>query len=162
MSEVAQPSMLDLTTRIVAAHIGHNEIAANAVPDLIRSVYRSLSSASEVAVESAPSAEAIPAVPVKKSVFPDYLVCLEDGKKLKMLKRHLKISYDMTPADYREKWRLPASYPMVAPNYATTRSRLAKTLGLGRKARVESTIEPERVDPEVTMVPARRAKGSRG
>jgi len=72
--------MLDLTTRIVAAHIGHNEIAANAVPDLIRSVYRSLSSASEVAVESAPSAEAIPAVPVKKSVFPDYLVCLEDGK----------------------------------------------------------------------------------
>jgi len=79
-----------------------------------------------------------------------------------MLKRHLKNSYDMTPADYREKWRLPASYPMVAPNYATTRSRLAKTLGLGRKARVESTIEPERVDPEVTMVPARRAKGSRG
>lgn len=94
-----------------------------------------------------------PAVPAKKSVFPDYLICLEDGKKLKMLKRYLRTSYNMTPDQYRSKWDLPVTYPMVAPNYASHRSNLVKRLGLGRKA-ASVTV--------VTKVPARRAKGARG
>lgn len=124
--------MLELTTEIVAAHVGNNPIAAAELPGLIQSVYRTL-----VSVGSSPAAveRPKPAVPVKRSVFPDYIVCLEDGKKLKMLKRHLKTSYDMTPEEYRERWGLPADYPMVAPNYAQHRSNLAKEIGLGTTRR---------------------------
>lgn len=131
--------ILELTTEIVSAHVSHNSVAANDLPQVIQEVYKTLSSlGSGQTVQEKPS----PAVPVKKSVFPDYLICLEDGKKLKMLKRHLKTSYDMSPDEYRERWGLPADYPMVAPNYAKHRSTLAKKIGLGtkpRKGRKKST-----------------------
>ncbi|WP_372395278.1 MucR family transcriptional regulator (plasmid) [Azospirillum sp. HJ39] len=119
-----------LTSRIVSAYVGNNTVAADALPGLINSVYGALSQAGSVPVEAAPRE---PAVPVRKSITPDYLVCLEDGKKVKMLKRHLRSAYDMSPADYRAKWGLPADYPMVAPNYAATRSEMAKRIGLGKK-----------------------------
>ena len=124
--------MLELTTEIVAAHVGNNPVAATELPGLIQSVYRTL-----VSVGSSPTVteRPKPAVPVKRSVFPDYIVCLEDGKKLKMLKRHLKTAYDMTPEEYRERWGLAADYPMVAPNYAQHRSNLAKEIGLGTTRR---------------------------
>jgi len=124
--------MMELTTEIVAAHVGNNTVAINDLPHLIQEVYKTLSSlGSEPASPERPR----PAVSVKKSVFPDYIVCLEDGKKLKMLKRHLKTSYNMSPEAYRERWGLPADYPMVAPNYAKHRSNLAKQIGLGTKPR---------------------------
>ena len=134
MTEEAKTNeLLSLTTNIVAAHVSNNSISAADLPALIRDVYASLASAG-----GAPAKEAerpTPAVPVKKSVMPDYIVCLEDGKKLKMLKRHLKTAYDMTPEEYREKWGLAPDYPMVAPNYAKQRSRLAKQIGLGTRPR---------------------------
>ena len=124
--------LLMLTTEIVAAHVANNTVAVSDLPQLINEVYKTLCS-----VGSAPAAPARPqpAVPVKKSVHPDYIICLEDGKKLKMLKRHLKTAYNMTPEEYRERWGLPADYPMVAPNYAQHRSTLAKKIGLGTKPR---------------------------
>jgi predicted transcriptional regulator len=151
MSDQAAPDVLGLTAQIVSAHVAHNQLGADALPTLIQSVYRSLATAGEVDV--VPVAQA-PAVPWKKSVFPDYIVCLEDGKKLKMLKRHLNSSYDLTPDAYRAKWGLPKDYPMVAPAYAQTRSAMAKSIGLGRKPAAGSDAEPV-----VTKVPARRAKG---
>jgi predicted transcriptional regulator len=127
------PELLSLTTDIVAAHVSNNTVPPADLPMLIEQVYRTLSS---VGTEPAPVAERpTPAVPIKKSVTPDFIICLEDGKKLKMLKRHLKTAYDMTPDAYRERWGLPADYPMVAPNYAKQRSRLAKQIGLGTRAR---------------------------
>ena len=121
---------LALTAQIVSAHVGHNSITTEALPALIKSVHAALTNMGSAPAE-APRAE--PAVPIKKSVFPDYIVCLEDGKKLKMLKRHLQTAYGMTPDQYRAKWGLPANYPLVAPNYAEHRSTLAKSIGLGRK-----------------------------
>jgi predicted transcriptional regulator len=126
--------ILGLTAQIVAAHVANNDVGQDALPGLIRDVYRSLSSIGREP-PPAPAERPAPAVPVKKSVFPDYIVCLEDGKQLKMLKRHLATSYDMSPEQYREKWNLPADYPMVAPSYAKHRSSLAKSIGLGTKAR---------------------------
>ena len=124
--------LLELTTEIVAAHAGNNSVAPNDLPQLIQDVYKTL-----MKVGSAPIApeRPRPAVSVKKSIFPDYIVCLEDGKKLKMLKRHLKTAYNLTPEEYRERWGLPADYPMVAPNYAKHRSNLAKKIGLGTRPR---------------------------
>jgi predicted transcriptional regulator len=124
--------MLELTTEIVAAHVGNNPIAAAELPNLIQNVYRTLVS---VGTTPVPVERPKPVVPVKRSVFPDYIICLEDGKKLKMLKRHLKTAYNMTPEEYRERWGLPADYPMVAPNYAKHRSNLAKEIGLGTSRR---------------------------
>lgn len=126
-------ALLSLTTEIVAAHVSNNSVALSDLPVLIEQVYKSLSNVGSepVAVEERPQ----PAVPVKKSVTPDYIVCLEDGKKLKMLKRHLKTAYNMSPEEYRERWGLPSDYPMVAPNYARQRSSLAKQIGLGTRAR---------------------------
>jgi predicted transcriptional regulator len=125
--------LLALTTEIVAAHVSNNTVALADLPQLIAQVYQSLSN---IGGAPAPVAERPqPAVSVKKSVHPDYIICLEDGKKLKMLKRHLKTAYDMTPEEYRERWSLPADYPMVAPNYAKQRSKLAKEIGLGTRAR---------------------------
>lgn len=146
-------TLLELTADIVASHLSHNQVSSEALPGLIQSVYRSLSTVGEPTVEQ--DITPTPAVPVKKSVFPDFIVCLEDGKKLKMLKRHLKTSYEMTPDDYRTKWGLPRDYPMVAPNYAATRSSLAKQIGLGGKATKPLT------EPEITQLPARRARGSK-
>jgi predicted transcriptional regulator len=124
--------LLELTTEIVVAHVGNNTLPVGDLSALIGDIYRTLSSLGET--PEVPEA-AKPAVPIKRSVFPDYIVCLENGKKLKMLKRHLKTAYNMTPEEYREKWGLPADYPMVAPNYAKHRSALAKEIGLGTKAR---------------------------
>ncbi len=124
--------LLAFTTEIVSAHVSNNEIPAADLPKLVQDVYRAL--AGIMAPE--PEVEQLqPAVPVKKSVFPDYIVCLEDGKKLKMLKRHLKTAYNMTPEEYRTRWNLPADYPMVAPNYAERRSGLAKKIGLGMRSK---------------------------
>lgn len=125
--------LLTLTTEIVAAHVSNNTVAVGDLPQLINQVYSSLANIGSVPATSAERPQ--PAVPVKKSVNPDYIICLEDGKKLKMLKRHLKTAYNMTPEAYRERWGLSADYPMVAPNYARQRSRLAKEIGLGTRAR---------------------------
>jgi predicted transcriptional regulator len=125
--------LLEFTTEIVAAHAGNNSVAPDDLPRLIQDVFKTLSGLSgSPAQQERPK----PAVAIKKSIFPDYVVCLEDGKKLKMLKRHLKTAYNMSPEEYRERWGLPADYPMVAPNYAKHRSNLAKKIGLGTKPRV--------------------------
>lgn len=139
MSDQIPSTVLDLTAKIVSAHVSKNPVTVDALPGLIQAVYRSLSSAGEA--EPPPAPAQTPAVPIKKSVFPDYIVCLEDGKKLKMLKRHLQTSYGMSPDAYRAKWSLPRDYPMVAPNYAATRSGLAKQIGLGRKS-ITPAAEP--------------------
>jgi len=128
----ASADVLGLTAQIVSAHVSNNSIGAEALPNLIQEVYRTLAG---VGKEQVLPDKQQPAVPIKKSVFPDHIICLEDGKKLKMLKRHLKTSYNMTPEQYREKWQLPPDYPMVAPNYAKHRSSLAKKIGLGTKPR---------------------------
>ena len=131
MSENASDSrILSLTAQIVSAHVSNNALQAEALPSLIQSVFKTLVNAGRDGV--APGRPQ-PAVPVKKSVLADYIICLEDGKKLKMLKRHLKTAYNMTPEQYRERWELPVTYPMVAPNYAAHRSSLAKKIGLGTK-----------------------------
>ena len=131
----ASPDVLGLTARIVAAHVSHNTVEPEALSSLIHSVYATLSGIGQGAPAPAPADKPQPAVPIKKSVFADHIVCLEDGKKLKMLKRHLQTSFDMTPDQYRERWGLPPDYPMVAPNYASHRSSLAKKIGLGTKPR---------------------------
>lgn len=125
--------LLGMTTEIVSSYVGQNTMGAAEIPALIERVYKALAG---VNTQSGVTSERPqPAVPIKKSVTPDYIVCLEDGKKLKMLKRHLKSAYDLTPDAYRERWGLPSDYPMVAPNYAEKRSRLAKNIGLGRGRR---------------------------
>lgn len=128
-----QDNMLGLTTQIVAAYVSHNQIPLTEVPGMLRNVHSALSG-----LMGAPVAEVNtntkPAVPVKKSITDEYIICLEDGKRLKMLKRYLRSHYDMSPEQYRAKWGLPADYPMVAPNYAKQRSDFAKSIGLGRAA----------------------------
>src|SRR4051812_48805116 len=155
MSDQVAAGVLSLTAQIVSAHVSKNQIGTDALPSLIRAVYRSLSTAGDA--EAAPAPPQTPAVPIKKSVFPDYIVCLEDGKKLKMLKRHLQTSYGLSPDAYRAKWDLPRDYPMVAPNYAVVRSGLAKQIGRGRKPASDPAPEPE-----VQQLPARRARGAKG
>jgi len=125
--------LLALTTEIVAAHVSNNTVSLGDLPQLINQVYNSLANIGSI--PTAPAERQQPAVPIKKSVHADFIVCLEDGKKLKMLKRHLKTAYNMTPEAYRERWGLGSDYPMVAPNYARQRSRLAKEIGLGTRAR---------------------------
>lgn len=124
--------ILVLTTEIVSSYLSNNTVSAGDVPGLIEQVFRALNNVSTGAVEIK-AERPQPAVSIKKSVTPDYIICLEDGKQLKMLKRHLMTSYGMTPEEYRERWNLPADYPMTAPNYAKQRSRLAKKIGLGKK-----------------------------
>lgn len=119
-----------LTTEIVAAYVSNNAVAANDLPGMIRTVHSALTSLDQN--NPATDVDLVPAVPVKKSVTADYIVCLEDGKKLKMLKRYLRSQYGLTPEEYRARWNLPHDYPMVAPNYAAQRSKLAKQIGLGR------------------------------
>ncbi len=133
MSEQSEKfEILELTTEIVSSYLANNSVEAAEIPDVIDSVFKALSNASvETAVVEVDRPE--PAVPINKSVMPDYIVCLEDGKQFKMLKRHLKTVYNMTPNDYRERWGLPADYPMVSPNYAAKRSLLAKNIGLGKR-----------------------------
>ncbi|WP_085902556.1 MucR family transcriptional regulator [Kiloniella majae] len=124
--------LVELTTSLVSAHVSNNSVAMSDLPQLIREVYGTLSTLGQE--EKKEPERPTPAVSVKKSITPEFIVCLEDGKKLKMLKRHLKTAYNMTPEEYRERWGLPQDYPMVAPNYAKQRSSLAKQIGLGTKA----------------------------
>jgi len=125
--------LLTLTADIVSSHVSNNGVPVSELPQLIKQVYATLAALGK---EAAPAAEKPePAVPVRKSVTPDYIICLEDGKKLKMLKRHLKTAYNLTPEQYRERWGLPADYPMVAPRYAEQRRELAKKIGLGTSRR---------------------------
>ena len=126
--------VLGLTAQIVSAHVAKNAVPVEELPALIREVYKTLLSVGEA--EPPPPEAVKPAVPVTKSVFPDYIVCLEDGKQMTMLKRHLMTEHNMTVDQYRAKWNLPSNYPMVAPNYAETRSNLAKKMGLGRSRTV--------------------------
>ncbi|HSV29000.1 MAG TPA: MucR family transcriptional regulator [Candidatus Omnitrophota bacterium] len=128
--------LLRMAVDVVSAYVSKNPLPAGQIPEVIHTVYASLSSL-ESGPQEAKAEAPKPAVPVKKSVNPDYIVCLEDGKKLKMLKRHLRTTYNMTPDEYRAKWGLPPDYPMVAPNYAMQRSDFAKKIGLGRKAGAE-------------------------
>ncbi len=124
----SQDVSLELITKIVTAYVSNNSVPISELPSLIGSVHDALSGIGERPVQSRE-----PAVPIKTSVKPDYIVCLEDGKKLKMLKRHIRTAFDLSPKDYRKKWGLPEDYPMVAPKYAKLRSELAKKIGLGRK-----------------------------
>ncbi|MGF1457115.1 MAG: MucR family transcriptional regulator [Alphaproteobacteria bacterium] len=133
-SDLSHEEMLRLATDIVAAYVSHNQVPAAEVPNMIRSVHGALGTLREGTVEE-PVVPQKPAIPVKKSVTDDYIICLEDGKKLKMLKRYLRSNYDMSPEEYRAKWGLPPDYPMVAPNYAAQRSEFAKKIGLGRGGR---------------------------
>ncbi len=126
----SQVELLELTAEVVSAHASNNTVAAVDLPQVIKDVYAAFSA---LGTEAAPVEMPTPAVPIKKSVTPDFIICLDDGKKLKMLKRHLKTAYNMSPEEYRERWGLPIDYPMVAPNYAKKRSTLAKKIGLGRK-----------------------------
>lgn len=130
---VNREELLAFTTEIVSAYVANNTLPQAEIPGVIEQVFKTLSNVNgdmNAAIDRPQ-----PAVPIKKSVTPDHIVCLEDGKKLKMLKRHLKTAYDMSPEEYRERWGLPADYPMVAPNYAEQRSKLAKDIGLGTKGR---------------------------
>ena len=123
---------LELVTQIVCAHVSNNTVAASLLPSLIQEVHRALSDL-ETGVSAAAPEKPVPAVPIRKTVYPDYLVCLEDGRKLRLLKRHLRQAFNMTPDQYRERWGLPRDYPMVAPAYAARRSELAKQMKLGRQ-----------------------------
>ncbi len=130
--KVSQEDILRMTTEVVAAYVGNNMLPTSQISEVIGAVHKSLSALHGGAELQAEPAN--PAVPIRRSVKPDFIVCLEDGKKLKMLKRHLRTTYNMTPDEYRAKWGLPSDYPMVAPNYAKQRSDFAKKIGLGRRA----------------------------
>ena len=132
---VGQRSILEMASEIVSAYLRHNTLPAGRVPEFINSVHKSLSEIDKGTVNSEESALK-PAVPIRRSITPDHVICLEDGKKLKMLKRHLRSTYNMSTDEYRSKWNLPSDYPMVAPNYAARRSELAKKSGLGLKRTV--------------------------
>ena len=127
--KISAEELLRMTSEVTAAYVSNNSLGAAQLPEVIRTVHASLASLQSVGTSAEPPT---PAVPIKKSITPDYIVCLEDGKKLKMLKRHLRTTYGMTPDEYRHKWGLPGDYPMVAPNYAAQRSAFAKKIGLGR------------------------------
>ena len=137
MSDPASGNFIDLTAQIVSAYVSNNSVAASDIPGLIAQVHSALARVSDSASDS-PNEPLKPAVSVKKSITPEYIVCLEDGKKFKSLKRHLRTQYNMTPEQYRDKWNLSPDYPMVAPNYAAARSQLAKQMGLGQQRRRRS------------------------
>jgi predicted transcriptional regulator len=132
-------TLLTLTADIVAAHVSNNSVAVNDLPQLIANVHGALATLGSGG--AAPEVRAEPKVPIRSSIKPDYIVCLEDGKRLKMLKRHLMTHYQMTPDQYRQKWGLNSDYPMVAPNYAEQRRTLAKSIGLGTKRRKTTTAK---------------------
>ena len=136
-----QETLITLTSDIVAAHVSNNSVAVSDLSTLISNVYTALAGLGTAVVVEDTAPE--PAVSIRSSIKPDYIVCLEDGKKLKMLKRHLMTHYSMTPEQYRAKWKLPADYPMVAPNYAEKRRELAKKIGLGRKPGVKRGRKPK-------------------
>ena len=153
--ESSEFDLTSLAADIVSAYVAHNALTGDKLPDLIGSVYGALSRASLQAVEPE-KVELKPAVAIKKSVTPEYIICLEDGQKFKSLKRHLKTHYDMSPDEYREKWGLPHDYPMVAPSYAAARSDLAKNMGLGRRATMVAAAQAGAPAP---VEPAEKPKG---
>lgn len=136
LPSIEKEDLLHMTTDIVASYLSHNPVPADSVPDLIRSIYSTMSEVSGSADRSETKQK--PAVAVSKSVHDDYIVCLEDGKKLKMLKRYLRSQYNLSPDEYRRKWNLPSDYPMVAPAYSRKRSQFAKDIGLGRAEKVKA------------------------
>jgi len=133
--ELPQQELVRLSTEVVASYLSNNVVPASAIPDIIRNVHASIASLGQVAPAPVAQEKQRPAVPIAKSVQDDYIVCLEDGKRLKMLKRYLRSKYNLSPDEYRRKWGLPAEYPMVAPAYANRRSEFAKQIGLGRGVR---------------------------
>jgi predicted transcriptional regulator len=135
MSDRADPRLVEMTVEIVSAYVSGNEIDATEVPGLISSIFGTLSQVEGNISVPVAAKDQVPAVSPKKSIFPDFIICLEDGKRFKSLKRHLRSSYNLTPEEYRAKWGLSSDYPMVAPNYAAARSQLAKKIGLGRGTR---------------------------
>jgi predicted transcriptional regulator len=141
MSE--KPEYIEMTADIVAAYVGHNSVSAADLPALIQSIHKAIQDASDGRPPEVAAPQA-PAVSVRKSINPDFLICLEDGRRFKSLKRHLRAKYDMTPEAYRAKWGLPKDYPMVAPNYAAARSQLAKSMGLGQGGRQAVKPKPAR------------------
>ena len=136
---VSREDILRMAVDIVAAYVSRSQVASAQIPEVINTVVGSLNHVRSIAGEAGGVAPK-PKVPVRRSITPDFIICLEDGKKLKMLKRHLKTAYNMTPEQYRERWGLAADYPMVAPNYAAQRSALAKKIGLGTKRRKKGKI----------------------
>jgi predicted transcriptional regulator len=152
--------LIALTSNIVSAYVSHNTIVAENIPGFIGAVHSALNNASAHGADK-PKEELKPAVAIKKSVTPDYIICLEDGKKFKSLKRHLRTRYDMSPEQYREKWGLPHDYPMVAPVYAATRSQLAKTMGLGQRRQPGASAQDLPSSSSKTATGARRAQGTR-
>lgn len=155
MGDGNNEALLALTADIVAAHVSNNTVATADLPAIISGVFKALSGLSASAELAQPEQQ--PAVSIRASIKPDYIVCLEDGKKLKMLKRHLMTHYKMTPADYRAKWKLPADYPMVSPNYAAQRRTLAHQIGLGRKAKAATPPTPN-TPPKKKAVRSPRTK----
>ena len=151
--ENQQATLIELTTHIASAYVGNNSVAASDLPSLIRNIHAALSGV-EKPIE-APVEIKTPAVPIKKSLNDDYLICLEDGRKFKSLKRHLRTKYNLSPDEYRAKWNLPRTYPMVAPAYAAARSNLAKQMGLGQGGRQAAAAKPA-----AKAAPKARAKAS--
>src|SRR5690349_22794669 len=157
MNEVSSvPNTIELAADIVSAFVSNNSVPAADLPALIGSVHEALNRVASGSTEQ-PKEELRPAVSIKKSVQPDYIVCLEDGKRFKSLKRHLRTVYNLTPDQYRAKWRLPHDYPMVAPNYAAARSNLAKQIGLGAR-RKQATPVPAEPEPAAPPAKGRRRK----
>lgn len=149
--------LVTLTADIVSAHVTNNSVAVSDLPSLIQNVHAALSGLGNPSPVPEPKQE--PAVSIRASVKPDYLICLEDGKKLKMLKRHLMTHYSMTPSDYRAKWNLPSDYPMVAPDYAEKRRALAKSIGLGRKRKPAAPVPAPKAAKPVTRRPRAPKEG---
>jgi len=136
MTEIAENDVLEMTAEIVSSFVANNPVQPGALPDLIKAVHATIDSLAKGGAETGDRPE--PAVPIEKSITPEHLICLEDGKKLKMLKRYLRTRYDLTPEDYRKRWGLPLDYPMVAPNYAKRRSKFAKEIGLGKTPKTKA------------------------
>ncbi len=131
-NNLSHSDVMQMTTQVVVAYVGHNSVGETQIPEVIKSVYASLAGL-DGHTEPGAKAKQKPAVPIKKSITPDYVICLEDGKKFKMLKRHLRNTYGLSPEDYRARWGLGSDYPMVAPNYSKRRSAFAKQIGLGKR-----------------------------
>jgi len=157
MSEsVTSPNFIELAADIVSAYVSNNSVQAAELPALLSSIHAALTQTGPGPQEE-PRTELVPAVSVKKSVTPDTIICLEDGKKFKSLKRHLRTTYNLTPEEYRTKWNLPHDYPMVAPNYAKARSELAKTMGLGQQRRKGAAPVDPGAEPAAQAMPKRAA-----
>ena len=157
-----EASYIQLTANIVSAYVSNNTVSSAEIPALISQVYSALMRVSNGAQVAAPAEPLKPAVPIKRSITPEYLVCLEDGKKFKSLKRHLRTHFDLTPETYREKWGLARDYPMVAPAYAAARSDMAKNIGLGQRSKTKAPGRPHPATSSAPAGKAAKAGGKRG